>query len=456
MGKTILASSLDNYIRLNNAYQTDNPYVTFTVNAATLGDMTLSIADADNDDGYKKEIHGYANAPLTSSSFNTSSGVMILNLLECLKKNPIFYSLSLQSSNTLKAYIDSSIRYEIKSTSSNLLIGGTYQSYKAQSPNKMVVMLQNAENNITLEKYNNDSVISFNVTSPFEYTSFKLPIQFNMTAYQVYDSKTSMVTVPFSEMTILPTTLKKFQSVDYSQFYDTEKPHFLTNNEKRQYNYGETIGLSILCDNTPTFKKNFYTQSGMFLETQTTVQYTEQNGIRCDVYDTFDLISVENRYAHQVGYIDFIAVINGNDSYAVRYHVKPTCRSNQEIFFINELGGIDSFNFTNARNDEYSIDSQSTYFINPINGYGDTYEMQYVKQKTAQHTITLVSNYIDSNTAKWLNELVKSKYTYLYLGTDNPKYKIIVVDSLDINTTTTDDIFQVELEYHISDDEMSI
>lgn len=453
----LLASSLNNFMILNNTHTIESPYVTFQVGSPS--SVKIIIKDANNDDGYYKEIVGTSTSNISSESFNTS-GVATLNLLECLKLNSIFFNITLQSANVVKAYIDTSISYSISVSGSGVSVGGTYSSYKALSPNKMVVMLQGEidENTscITMEKYNNNPTISFNITSPFKHSSLHTPLSVKITAYQMYDSKASMVTVPYNEATILPTTLTKFQDVDYGEYYGSGKVHFLTNNEKRFYNYGEHYGLSILCDSTPTLKKSYYTNSGVFLESQTTCEYIEKNGIRYDIYDVLDLDNVEARYHHQVGYVDVYGVVGGVETYPVRFYVRPRCKGNNEIFFLNEIGGIDSFNFTNTKSVERVINDQSTYFVNPIKPWGDKYELQHTKQKQNKITFTLTTNQVDLGTAKWLNELNKSGYVFQYLGTENPKYNIIIVDKFDIETNTSDDEFELELEYHDGDNQEKV
>ena len=68
----------------------------------------------------------------------------------------------------------------------------------------------------------------------------------------------------------------------------------------------------------------------------------------------------------------------------------------------------------------------------------------------------MTTNQVDLATAQWLNELNKSKYVFQYLGIDNPKYKVIIVDKFDIETNTSTDDFELELEYHESDNEVNV
>ena len=65
----ILASSLDNFIILNNSHTVEQPYVTFTVGSPS--NVTIVIKDKNNDDGYYKEIIGNSTSVISSDSFNT-------------------------------------------------------------------------------------------------------------------------------------------------------------------------------------------------------------------------------------------------------------------------------------------------------------------------------------------------------------------------------------------------
>lgn len=452
----LVASSLDNFIELHNSHTSDSPYVTFTVN--TPSNVKIVIKDANNDDGYYKEIIGNSTSVISSSSFRTS-GVIALSLLECLRLNSIFYNITLQGVNVVKAYIDSSIKYDITVEGGGISVGGTYSTYEALSPNKMVVMLQGEfegnMTNITMEKYNNNEIVSFNVTSPFENARMIKPLDVNIMAYTVYDNVVQLLSVPYSTATVLPTTLTKFQTVDYSQFYGGGRIHFLTNNEHRRYNYNEHYALSLLSDSDVSIKKNFYTNSGVFLESQTTCEYIEKNGIRYDIYDTFALESIEARYNHQVGYVEVYGVVNGRETYPVRFDVIPKCNGNHEVFFLNEIGGIDSFNFTK----EYisrSSDDVSKYYMNRITNFTDVLEIANVNEKRSDIKITLTTSQVDTNTCQWLNELVKSKYVFKYLGVDNPKYKVIIVDTFNIETNTDNNEYELALEYHDSDNEFTV
>jgi len=460
MANRILASSLDNFMIFSTP-SVALPYVTFTVGTLS-SNVEITIKEANNDYGYSRVIKGAPNGETTSTSFNTS-GIGIYNLYECIKLNSIFFNITFATSNTIKCYIDTSLKYNISLTSgSGISIGGTYSSYSPSLPNKTCLILQESggTNSINMEKYHNASTISFNITAPFQKTMFSKPVNYNIMGYKVVNGASSNITIPYDSITVMPTTLLKFQSVDYDDYLYTGSgtAKWLTTQTNRIYNYGEWVGLSFLSNvdvATPRLKKNYYTNSGVFLESSWTTQYVEKNGKRIDIYDTFELSSIESVHNKQVGYVD-VYFVNGDGSNtllsnAIRYNVIPHCDGNDEVFFLNEIGGIDSFNFTSKKQVARSISDQNTYTKTPTRNYVNVYDHEYILNKRNKITTTLTTNQIDGGIADWLNQLSKSKYTFKFLGMTNPMYKIIVVDKFDITTTSTDDEFELSLEYHDAD-----
>lgn len=456
----LLASSLDNFIILNNRYSADAPFVTFRVTNPSA--VTITISEYNNPDGYRHVIEGASGNVISSESFNTS-GVAVLSLLECLKQIPIFYGIILQSSDTIRAYIETSIRYSINVTGSGIAVGGSYSAHIPVSPNKAVLMVRTSKygdvRDVTMEKYTTSPTVSFNVTAPFSETSDRYPTDVTFAAYQVWDNTVSLLDVPFSSATIMPTTLSKFQDVDYNEYLyqQSGRTKFLTTSMTRRYNYGDSIGLSVLTTVPLTLKKDYYTCSGFFLESQTDCIYTEVNGVRTDFYDVFDLEHVEARHNKQVGYVDVFAM-DGDDeaTVPVRYNVHAKCAGGQEVFFINEIGGVDSFTFNGISSVQMQIDDMSTYKVNPINAWGDTKSLERVKRKRNEVIHTLRSGLISQDEAEWLNQLTKSKFAYFWLGTVNPKYMEIVVDKVENEYDSRGDGVEVVVQYHNGDNNMQL
>ena len=252
--------------------------------------------------------------------------------------------------------------------------------------------------------------------------------------------------------------MKQFQSVDYSNYYLTSngKKHFLTTNETRFYNYGERYGLSFLSDSAVTLKKAFYTNSGVFLEAQTTCELIERNGLRTDFYDFVDLDSIEARYNKQVGYFNVIAMSGSTEvSYPIKFVVTPRCSENNEVFFLNELGGIDSFNFNTQIEVKTSIDDNATFMRNPLSGWTDTLKIEGNAYKTTSKDITLSRESVERECVEWLEQLGKSKYVYLWSSSLNPKFTMIIVDSCNMTSNNKEDEFNVSISYHLSDDKLT-
>jgi hypothetical protein len=123
---------------------------------------------------------------------------------------------------------------------------------------------------------------------------------------------------------------------------------------------------------------------------------------------------------------------------------------------LNEVGGIDSFNFLGERKYKSKIKNQTTYMKNPTRAYGTTKELEIVggKQNDVEHTLN--STIIDKDTALWLNELSKSKYAFLYKPTDSSKFERIVVTDIDINISDRENVFEIELAYKDGDNSVKI
>ena len=380
---TIVASSLDNFVVFSNDTFT-KPYVVFSIGQPN-GHFTIKIEDANNKDGYKKVLLGQNGEAITNSTFNTTgdSIQMALSLMECLKLNSIFSNVQLdidrEGSISVFAYIESSTQYLITISDRSVSVSGTYFNYGARKPNKFVLM-ENAGNlgNITMQKYSTAGDVSFNVTSPFTHMARKTPIRVYLMAYKVANNVSSLEPITNDTIYVLPTTLSKFQSVNYADYmmYNdlNNKVKFLTNLNNRHYNYGEKVGLSLLTDsNNAGVIKKYYTNSGQFLESDTDIELVERNDMRTDFYLSFDLDGVEKRNSKQVGFVDVIGMNGGVEvTEPVRYNVIPKCNENHEVFFVNEIGGIDSFNFLGEYIYDSKINGLTTYMINPTRPFEDT------------------------------------------------------------------------------------
>lgn len=461
----ILASSQDNFLVFANDGFV-KPMVTFYFNNGQYPFGELEIKDALNDDGFRKSIKYSPDEIISDSSFKTTGDRTqnTFSLLECLRKNSIFYDISLVTDIPnvgiiIRAYLDSSTRYTIKG-GSILTIGGNYMSYVPKEPNKFVLMLNDGTNQVMLDKYTTSDEVSFNVTAPYEHISFKNPLNVKLLGYHIDNNLVVYDSITNNNVAVFPTTLPKFSDVqlkDYEYSYSGQKVKFLTNNYHRYYNYGETCALSVLTDKTGiSLKKKYYTISGKYLGEDSIVMITENPYMRRDFYFDLNIGNIEAMTNKQVGYAEVVAVYGGTEiTKPIRYDIVPRCNQNNEVFFVNELGGVDSFNFLGERQYKSKIKNQTTYMRNPTRKYGMTKELEIVggKKNDVEHILT--TTLIDSDTALWLNEMSKSKYPFIF-HENGGKFERIVITDLDITVSDRDNTFEVELTYKNGDNSVKI
>lgn len=464
-----IASSLDNFIVFANQNAQDPPYVLFTIGDSAVGqNVTVNIYDADNEDGVKYTLSGSAGSYVTSSTFNTAGDrfSLMFSLCECLKLNPFTYNVIIYNTNSVKCGLDSSRRWAITTT----VIGasGNYYNYNPYSVNKWVLNIKgNLSDSITefsMAKYNDTPEVSFNVTSPFQYITFKNPIKISLSAYSLIGNTTRIEPLTNNSITVLPTTLSKFEKVDYNDYfcsmanYEVKKP--LTRNFRRSCNYNDLIGISILTDrgdSTVTLTKRYYTNSGVFLSSSNGYLKRYYTNNRMDFYDRLDIESVETTSNRQVGYVEVTVSVNGHDiTEPVIYEVVPRCEKTDTIFFINAIGGLDSFTFLGGTDVETSIDELTSFFKNPKRPYTSVYELEFVKQKSMEENYIAKTHTIDRNMAEWLRELQRSRYAFKFNPDEEVPFKMIVISQFDISLPSDETKFRLECTYRYADTAINV
>ena len=444
-----IASSLDNFIVFANQNAQDPPFVTFAISDLCVGqNVAITFSDADNAEGVKYTIQGSAGAYVTSSTFNTAGDrfSLMFSLCECLKQNPFTYNVVIYNTNTVKCGLDSSRKWSI-TASDRVTVSGNYAQYNPYSVNKWVLNIKgNLSDSITefsMAKYNDTPEISFNVTSPFQYITFKNPIKISLSAYSLIGNTTRIEPLTNNSITVLPTTLSKFEKVDYNDYfcsmanYEVKKP--LTRNFRRSCNYNDLIGISILTDrgdSTVTLTKRYYTNSGVFLSSSNGYLKRYYTNNRMDFYDRLDIESVETTSNRQVGYVEVTVSVQGHDiTEPVIYEVVPRCEKTDTLFFINAIGGLDSFK---------------------IEGRTSVYELEFVKQKSMEENYIAKTHTIDRDMAEWLRELQRSRYVFKFNPDDTIPFKMVVVSQFDISLPSDETKFRLECTYRYADTAINV
>lgn len=464
----ICGSSLDHFLIIDADAPTITPTVTFTVKGFTA--TTITIKDADNSDWEGITLVGTSTGTITQSSFVTKGNAIQtgLSLLECLKKNGIFFNFKTPTISgnqiSITCSVEMSRTYLI--TSSNTANITVTTSSGSSTITKYIVDMDvtttKGTSNLSLDKYSIDTDISFNLTSPFSSITEKYPFSINLFSYKTDGIDTNVNTLNVNQFYVLPTTLHKFDYVDfYNDYYkDLAVPNpkpILTNNLEKTINYGETVVISFLTnDENVKLTKRYYTNSGRFLTQDTSNIKKDFNFIRADFYDTPDIATIEQNYNSQVAYILYNIVDASNSiiSNDLRFDVVPSCNPNNIIYFVNELGGLDSFNFLGDESIEYTIDDQLTYSTTPLRPFTNNKVIESVKSKIQEVTHTCTTALLNSYTAAWLNELNKSKYVFTLDGELNETR--IIVDQFDVEVTYDTEQYTLNMEYHRSDNKQRL
>lgn len=456
----IIASSLDNFLILSNTHYTSRPYVEFTL--TDFGFTTdIVFQDADDPENYSLTINGKVGNSISYQTFNTATSIAqaTLNLLEALKLNNITYNVTLRSSSTIRAYLDTSRNYKIYSSNAKVTITDAFSGYDVNAQNKIVLNIRTDVGEFNLEKYVASEEVPFKVSSIFDSLNLFSPTTMNMLCYSVYNNEVEAIGINNAQITSMPTTLTKFETIDYDLYYIDSAvagvKKFLTNRSEIPYNYDEYFTLSLITNyalGDINLLKKYYTNSGVFLTSETGQHYKEKNNIRLDFYDYLNLLEVENAYGKQVGYVDIVAT-NGTTELTegIRFIIKPRCTDNKVLWFVNKIGGVDSFNFTSSHSMETKIKENEVFYRNNIAPMSDTYVIENVRKKNIETTYTYSTHQLKSKWVEYLTELQRSKYVYIYDPEDNSKY-ICVVDDFNIDYDYDDKYSNLEIEFHISDE----
>jgi len=148
---------------------------------------------------------------------------------------------------------------------------------------------------------------------------------------------------------------------------------------------------------------------------------------------------------------------SGNNAIGSTYTITIDNRcskyNNTDLFFLNRLGGVESFRFDMIRRDNYDIVRKS-FKSNPyeLSGTNYTYSAQshsksdYFTQ--ANERITLNSNNITEAESEWLKELLMSPRVWMYDGT--LKAVNITSSAYEIRKAVNDKVFNLTLEIETS------
>lgn len=465
-----LPSSQAFNVIINNPEYLETPYVDIALSSSFSSEVGATIEVKDNvNSNYTLTIVGSNNGAISSTTFNTSftNNAPIFSLAECMKKNTnMFYDVKVSGNEvngfTVRAYFDSNTTYTFTVSSGLSISGYTSGNY---SPMVKQVMHFHTENNgdFEMEKYTKGKSVSFNITSPFNNTIDHKPIQFSIYSYSHYNTIDGVAHTKYrsdyGSYVVIPSTIGEFETNSYNDYIvngeNYTKGKFLTTKTVRDYMYGEKIALSVLTTNGQIYHSLLlkkYTPSGILI-TSISPTATIDNTYRVDYIIDVNLSDTETTYGKTVGYME--AVIVGRDgvtpiSNTIRYNVVPKCMTPRTLFFLNELGGFDSYTFRGSVEEKIDIDDNETYTMKyTMKDHVKT--MSAVAYKTMENMITVNTGKISHAEGKWLKCLAATKYCFIEDPNVTNTYYNVIIDSVDIDIDSSETYCECSLTYYIGD-----
>lgn len=158
------------------------------------------------------------------------------------------------------------------------------------------------------------------------------------------------------------------------------------------------------------------------------------------------LIILNEEKLREAFYID----IYSREFGTIRFNViKPLkmAESCQRVYWRNSYGGISFFDFTAQRSEtrDFTIDT----YQKSIYGYydDDKNELEKIYNNDVKYSVTLKSHLIDNDGKYVFNDLIQS--TEVWTTINGEKYAIIL-DSVSVDETDNNNVYQATVKYHYS------
>ena len=217
-----------------------------------------------------------------------------------------------------------------------------------------------------------------------------------------------------------------------------------TSNNTSLYVYGNTIPISYYMPTNGTMAIDIVYRNSAFEELHSD-DYNPSFGGSSKLKN--DTIQLSQQWLSGASYVD-IEVEATNE--VLRFNViKPMKAAEyyQRIVWRNSYGGLSFFDFTGQRSESRSLDTK-TYQKNIYDYYtSEVTEMDKVYDNDVEYTVTLKSHVIDVDGTYLFNDLMQSPHVWTIINA--VKYAILI-DSVSIEETDRNNIFEVTVKYKYS------
>lgn len=212
------------------------------------------------------------------------------------------------------------------------------------------------------------------------------------------------------------------------------------NRNQIRYVYGTKIPFSVLSN------KNNINISYSIKDSTLTEIYTSSGTVLNDDYLVDTEFTIPNTYYSRASFVDI--TIGGERT---RFNViKPLNATEyyQRVYWRNEYGGIEFFDFTGQRTESDSVDIE-TYEKNIFDMYkNNSYEIKKIYSNNFRKEVKLTSHLMEENGRWFVNSLARSKKVWTEI---NNKVHYIIPKSIDATEDNTyNNIYTASLTYEYS------
>lgn len=210
------------------------------------------------------------------------------------------------------------------------------------------------------------------------------------------------------------------------------------------YVYKPVIDISVYAGNSGGFTQKIeFLDSAFNIIGSSTTQRSIQSYSLIDLQINLNVSG--NAYFPLAFYVDVTL-----GALKVRYNVIKPLKSteySQRILWRNSYGGISFFDFTGQRSETRDVDI-STYQKNIFDYYTDPMnELEKVYDNEVKYTVTLKSHLFEHDGKYIFNDLIQSGEVWTEINGQN--YGIII-DSVSVDETDRNDIYEATVKYHYS------
>jgi hypothetical protein len=143
-----------------------------------------------------------------------------------------------------------------------------------------------------------------------------------------------------------------------------------------------------------------------------------------------------------------------SETYTIYYKDECSKYTDNDVYFLNRFGAVESFRFNRVRKDNYTI-QRKQYQKTPYQLSGSSYNFDTSSQSKSNYytesvqKITLNCNWISEEESEWLKELIMSPYIYLM---DGGVLKAINITNTDygVKTLVNDKVFNLTINCDMS------